>query len=138
MGSDILAPQSDLLSENGQLCKKLEAAKAQQRVLDMENSELKVKAATLEKDNHVIMYDLCVAQNTVAIGNINLQSTEQHLKEVKTQASSLADAAQPTAKAFLQAAPESNAVKSQKQYVPCNSTVKDVIQQHHVIMGTKF
>ena len=126
-----------MLSENGQLHKKLEAAKAQQRALDIENSELKCKAATVEKDKHVVMYDWHVAQNANLTANANLQSMEQHLHEVKTQATSLTKAVQATAvaaKAFLES--QNNALKGQWQYVACNSAVNDVIQQYHAIMGT--
>ena len=138
-GHTSFAPQHDLLSENRQLHKKLEAAKAQQRALDIKNGELKCKAATLEKDKHVVMYDLHVAQNANLTANTNLQSMEQCLQEVKTQATSLAKAVPATAvtpKAFLEAASQNNAVEGQKQYVACNSAVNDVIWQYHAIMGT--
>ena len=74
-----------LLIENVQLCKKLEAAKAQQKALDIENGELKIKGATLEKDNHVMLCDLHAAQKANMFGNTTLQSIKLHLKEVKTQ-----------------------------------------------------
>ena len=105
-----------MLSENRQLHKKLEAAKAQQRALDIKNGELKCKATTLEKDKHVVMYDLHVAQNAYLTANTNLQSMVQCLHEVKTLSTSLAKAVQATAvtaKAFLQAASPNNVVEGQ-------------------------
>ena len=110
-----------MLSENGQLHKKLEAAKVWQRALDIENGELKCKDTTLEKDKHVIMYDLHVAQNANLTANTSLQSMEQHLHEVKTQATSLAKAVQVTAvtaKAFLEAASQKTMLSKAKSNMP--------------------
>ena len=136
-------PHSDdyqyLLIENGQLHKKLEAARAHQKALDMENGELKIKGATLDKDNCTILYDLHAVQKENEFGNATLQSTKQCIQEVKTQASSLAKVAQATAvaaKAFLQAESDCNGAKNQMQYAACNSAVDDVIQQYHAIMNT--
>ena len=72
-----------LFIENTQLHKLLEAAKAQQTALDIENGELKIKGATLEKDNHAILYDLYAVQKANEFGNATLQSTKQHLQEVQ-------------------------------------------------------
>ena len=86
-----------------------------------------------------MLCDLCAAQKANVFGNATLQSTKQHLQEVKTQVSSLANAAQATAvaaKAFLQAESDHNGAKSQMQYAACNSAVNDVICHYNAIMGT--
>ena len=93
----------------------------------------------MEKKNHAMLCDLHAAQEANVFGNAVLQSTKQYLQEVKTQVSSLANAAKATtvaAKAFLQAESDHNGTESQMQYAACNSAVNDMICHYHAIMGT--